>query len=56
MTGIASAATAVVIGDVAGGTKSLRVGSGGVRLPDHALEVYRSRFQTSTLPCSGRTR
>jgi hypothetical protein len=33
MTGIASAATSVVIGYVAGGTKTIRVGSGGVMLP-----------------------
>ncbi|HEY4881448.1 MAG TPA: LLM class flavin-dependent oxidoreductase, partial [Steroidobacteraceae bacterium] len=36
MPGIASAATAVVIGHVAAGTRSIRVGSGGVMLPNHA--------------------
>ena len=36
MTGIASAATAVLIGHVAGGTRSIRVGSGGVMLPNHS--------------------
>ena len=36
MTGIASAATSVVIGHVAGGTKTIRVGSGGIMLPNHA--------------------
>jgi len=36
MAGIASAATAVVVGHVAGGTKTIRVGSGGVMLPNHA--------------------
>ncbi len=36
MTGIASAATAVVIGHVAAGTKTIRVGSGGIMLPNHA--------------------
>ena len=36
MPGIASAATAVVIGYIAGGTKNIRVGSGGVMLPNHA--------------------
>src|SRR5664279_1971961 len=36
MPGIASAATAVVIGHVAAGTKAIRVGSGGVMLPNHA--------------------
>ena len=36
MPGIASAATAVVIGYVAGGTSTIRVGAGGVMLPNHA--------------------
>src|SRR6202453_4862645 len=36
MTGIASAATSVVIGYVASGTKTIRVGSGGVMLPNHS--------------------
>ncbi|HYD85339.1 MAG TPA: LLM class flavin-dependent oxidoreductase, partial [Opitutus sp.] len=36
MPGIASAATAVVIAHVAAGTKTIRVGSGGVMLPNHA--------------------
>ena len=36
MPGIASAATAVVIGHVAAGTSTIRVGSGGVMLPNHA--------------------
>ena len=36
MPGIASAATAVLIGYVAGGTTTLRVGSGGIMLPNHA--------------------
>lgn len=34
--GIASAATAVVIGHVAAGTSRIRVGSGGIMLPNHA--------------------
>lgn len=46
MTGIASAATAVVIGYVAGGTKTLRVGSGGVMLPNHAPLVVAEQFGT----------
>jgi luciferase family oxidoreductase group 1 len=46
MTGIASAATAVVIGYVAGGTKSIRVGSGGVMLPNHAPLVIAEQFGT----------
>ena len=36
MPGIASAATAVLIGHVAGGTSTIRVGAGGVMLPNHA--------------------
>src|SRR4026209_607658 len=35
MSGIASAATSVVIGYLAGGTASIRVGSGGIMLPNH---------------------
>jgi len=46
MTGIASAATAVVIGYVAGGTKTIRVGSGGVMLPNHAPLVIAEQFGT----------
>ena len=36
MTGIASAATAVVIAHVAGATERIRVGAGGIMLPNHA--------------------
>src|SRR3954465_15493201 len=36
MVGIASAATAVVIGYVAAGTSRIRVGAGGIMLPNHA--------------------
>src|ERR1700756_65656 len=36
MPGIASAATAVAICHVAGGTKTIRVGAGGIMLPNHA--------------------
>ena len=36
MPGIASAATAVVIGHIAGGTRTIRVGAGGIMLPNHA--------------------
>jgi luciferase family oxidoreductase group 1 len=46
MEGIASAATAVVIAHVAGGTKSIRVGSGGVMLPNHAPLVIAEQFGT----------
>jgi luciferase family oxidoreductase group 1 len=46
MPGIASAATAVVIAHVAGGTSSIRVGSGGVMLPNHAPLVIAEQFGT----------
>src|SRR5690349_7087235 len=46
MIGIASAATAVVIGHVAGGTSTIRVGSGGVMLPNHAPLVIAEQFGT----------
>ena len=46
MPGIASAATAVVIGHVAAGTKTIRVGSGGIMLPNHAPLVIAEQFGT----------
>ena len=46
MPGIASAATAVVIAHVAAGTKSIRVGSGGIMLPNHAPLVIAEQFGT----------
>lgn len=46
MAGIASAATAVVIGHVAGGTSTLRVGAGGIMLPNHAPLVIAEQFGT----------
>ncbi|WP_119299796.1 LLM class flavin-dependent oxidoreductase [Dongia deserti] len=46
MPGIASAATAVVIGYVAAGTKTIRVGSGGIMLPNHAPLVIAEQFGT----------
>ncbi len=46
MAGIASAATSVVIGHLAGGTKSIRVGSGGVMLPNHSPMVIAEQFGT----------
>jgi luciferase family oxidoreductase group 1 len=46
MPGIASSATAVAIGYVAGGTSSIRVGSGGVMLPNHAPLVIAEQFGT----------
>ena len=46
MTGIASAATSVVIGYVAGGTRKIRVGSGGIMLSNHAPLVIAEQFGT----------
>src|SRR5882757_221791 len=46
MEGIASAATSVVIGYIAGGTKKIRVGSGGVMLPNHSPLVIAEQFGT----------
>jgi luciferase family oxidoreductase group 1 len=46
MTGIASAATSVVIAHIAGGTSTIRVGSGGVMLPNHAPLVIAEQFGT----------
>lgn len=46
MPGIASAATAVVIAHVAAGTKSIRVGAGGIMLPNHAPLVIAEQFGT----------
>lgn len=46
MAGIASAATSVVIGAVAAATKSIRVGAGGVMLPNHAPLVIAEQFGT----------
>src|SRR5919204_7009220 len=46
MPGIASAATSVVIAHVAAGTKTIRVGSGGIMLPNHAPLVIAEQFGT----------
>src|ERR1700750_2625762 len=46
MPGIASAATAVVIGHVAAGTSRIRVGAGGIMLPNHAPLVIAEQFGT----------
>ena len=46
MPGIASAATSVVIGHVAGGTSTIRVGAGGIMLPNHAPLVIAEQFGT----------
>ncbi len=52
--GIASAATAVVIGHVAGGTSSIRVGAGGIMLPNHAPLVIAEQFGTLAALYPGR--
>lgn len=46
MPGIASAATSVVIGFIAGGTSTIRVGAGGIMLPNHAPLVIAEQFGT----------
>jgi luciferase family oxidoreductase group 1 len=44
--GIASAATSLVIGHIAAGTKSIRVGAGGIMLPNHSPLVIAEQFGT----------
>ncbi|MDX5437621.1 MAG: LLM class flavin-dependent oxidoreductase [Pontibacter sp.] len=46
MPGIASSATAILIGYIAGGTSKIRVGSGGIMLPNHAPLVVAEQFGT----------
>ena len=46
MPGIASAATSVLIGHIAGGTRSIRVGAGGIMLPNHSPLVIAEQFGT----------
>lgn len=46
MAGVASSATAVLVGHIAGGTTSIRVGSGGIMLPNHAPLVVAEAFGT----------
>ncbi|HMV36448.1 MAG TPA: LLM class flavin-dependent oxidoreductase [Turneriella sp.] len=46
MPGVASAATAVLIGHIAGGTKTIRVGAGGIMLPNHSPLVIAEQFGT----------
>jgi luciferase family oxidoreductase group 1 len=54
MVGIASAATAVAIGHVAGGTATIRVGAGGIMLPNHAPYVIAEQFGTLATLYPGR--
>jgi luciferase family oxidoreductase group 1 len=46
MAGVASSATSVLIGYIAGGTSTIRVGSGGVMLPNHAPLIIAEQFGT----------
>ena len=54
MTGIASAATSLVIAHVAAGTTTIRVGSGGIMLPNHAPLVIAEQFGTLAALFPGR--
>lgn len=54
MDGVASSATAVLVGYVAAGTKTIRVGSGGVMLPNHAPLVVAEQFGTLATLYPGR--
>ena len=54
MPGVASAATAVVIGHVAAATRTIRVGSGGIMLPNHAPLVIAEQFGTLATLFPGR--
>lgn len=46
MVSVASSATSVVIGHIAGGTKTIRVGSGGIMLPNHSPLIIAEQFGT----------
>ncbi len=54
MESVASAATSVLIGHIAGNTSSIRVGSGGVMLPNHAPLIIAEQFGTLALLYPGR--
>ncbi|MDO9095831.1 MAG: LLM class flavin-dependent oxidoreductase [Rubrivivax sp.] len=54
MDGLACSATAVLIGHIAGGTKTIRVGSGGIMLPNHAPLVVAEQFGTLATLYPGR--
>lgn len=54
MPGIASAATAVVIGQVAAATRTMRIGAGGIMLPNHAPLVIAEQFGTLETMFPGR--
>jgi len=54
MDGVASSATAVLVGHLAAGTRTIRVGSGGVMLPNHAPLVIAEQFGTLATLFPGR--
>ena len=54
MPGIASAATSVVMGHIAGGTSTIRVGAGGIMLPNHSPLVIAEQFGTLAALFPGR--
>ncbi|OON70506.1 LLM class flavin-dependent oxidoreductase [Hymenobacter sp. CRA2] len=54
MASIASSATAVLIGHIAGGTSTIRVGSGGIMLPNHAPLIVAEQFGTLAALYPGR--
>lgn len=54
MPGIGSAATSIIIGDIAAATERIRVGSGGIMLPNHAPLVVAEQFGTLAARFPGR--
>src|SRR5438128_11496965 len=54
MPGIASAATSLVMAHIAGGTRTIRVGAGGIMLPNHAPLVIAEQFGTLAALFPGR--
>ncbi|WLV24352.1 LLM class flavin-dependent oxidoreductase [Aciduricibacillus chroicocephali] len=54
MPGIASSATSIVIGHIAGATESIRVGAGGIMLPNHAALTIAEQFGTLNAMYPGR--
>src|SRR5262252_2164731 len=54
MAGIASAATSIVLAHLAEGTKTIRVGAGGIMLPNHAPYVSAEQFGTLARLVTGR--
>ena len=54
MAGIASAATSVVLAHIAAGTRSIRVGAGGIMLPNHAPIIIAEQFGTLATLFPGR--